>query len=97
MTFPLGSLRSEGAAPGKGSERRAESTASSAASSSSSARVTGRLHRVPPPTIVEQLEPVENTFRFQALLFAGGVVWLLALLACLGASQGAEMLRRRLD
>ena len=72
MTFPLGSLRSDGAAPSKGGERRIDATAS--------VRVTGRLHRQPPAQTIEPAEPVENTARFQAGLLVGGLLWLLALL-----------------
>jgi S-DNA-T family DNA segregation ATPase FtsK/SpoIIIE len=72
MTFPLGSLRSDGAAPARGKERRAEATPP---------RVTGRLHRVPAAPVVEAQAPIEHTLRFQAALLFGGVLWLLMLLA----------------
>jgi len=72
MTFPLGSLRSDGAAPARGNERRAEATPP---------RVTGRLHRVPAAPVVEAQAPIEHTLRFQAALLFGGVLWLLMLLA----------------
>jgi S-DNA-T family DNA segregation ATPase FtsK/SpoIIIE len=76
MTFPLGSLRSDGAPPlaqAKGGDRRADAAAN--------LRVTGRLHRVPSAPPVEPTEPIENTLRFQAALLLGSVLWLLALLA----------------
>lgn len=80
MTFPLGSLRSEGAAPAKGSDRsRAEPAAG--------VRVSGRLHRVPAAPVVEPSTPVENTLRFQAGLLLGSVLWLLALLAMLSHNR----------
>ncbi len=80
MTFPLGSLRSEGAAPAKGSDRsRAEPAAG--------VRVSGRLHRVPAAPVVEPSTPVENTLRFQAGLLLGSVFWLLALLAMLSHNR----------
>ncbi|MBI3384342.1 MAG: DNA translocase FtsK 4TM domain-containing protein [Aquabacterium sp.] len=80
MTFPLGSLRSEGAAPAKGSDRnRAEPAAG--------VRVSGRLHRVPAAPLVEPAAPVENTLRFQAGLLLGSVFWLLALLAMLSHNR----------
>ncbi|MBI5926920.1 MAG: DNA translocase FtsK 4TM domain-containing protein [Aquabacterium sp.] len=80
MTFPLGSLRSEGAAPGKGSDR-------GRADSAPGVRVSGRLHRVPAAPVVEQAEPLENTLRFQAGLLLGGVFWLLALLSMLSHNR----------
>jgi len=76
MTFPLGSLRSDGAPPlaqAKGGDRRTDAAAN--------LRVTGRLHRVPTAPCVEPAEPIENTLRFQAALLLGSVLWLLALLA----------------
>ncbi|MBI2732236.1 MAG: DNA translocase FtsK 4TM domain-containing protein [Aquabacterium sp.] len=80
MTFPLGSLRSEGAAPAKASDRsRAEPAAG--------VRVSGRLHRVPVAPVVEPSTPVENTLRFQAGLLLGGVFLLLALLAMLSHNR----------
>ncbi|KGM41238.1 cell division protein FtsK [Aquabacterium sp. NJ1] len=80
MTFPLGSLRSEGAAPAKGSDRsRAEPAAG--------VRVSGRLHRVPAAPVVEPSPPVENTLRFQAGLLLGSVFWVLALLAMLSHNR----------
>ncbi|HYR24886.1 MAG TPA: DNA translocase FtsK 4TM domain-containing protein, partial [Aquabacterium sp.] len=63
MTFPLGSLQSDGGAP--------------------ASRVGGRLHRVPVTASVEPSAPIEHTFRFQAALLIGGVLWVLALLALL--------------
>jgi S-DNA-T family DNA segregation ATPase FtsK/SpoIIIE len=80
MTFPLGSLRSDGAASGKAAERgRADPVAG--------VRVSGRLHRMPVAPVVEPTEPVENTFRFQAGLLAGFLVWLLTLLAMLSHNR----------
>jgi S-DNA-T family DNA segregation ATPase FtsK/SpoIIIE len=73
MTFPLGSLRSDGAAPTKGSERRADNAGG--------ARVNARLHRVLATPVAEPTEPIENTFRFQAGLLLSSVLWLLGLLA----------------
>jgi S-DNA-T family DNA segregation ATPase FtsK/SpoIIIE len=78
MTFPLGSLRSEGAAPAKAGERRTEAPASVRG---------GRLHRVPVTPVVKPACPVENTFRFQAGLLVGGVLWLLALLAMISHNR----------
>ncbi|TAK88563.1 MAG: DNA translocase FtsK [Aquabacterium sp.] len=80
MTFPLGSLRSEGAAPGKGSDR-------GRADAAPGVRVSGRLHRVPAAPVVEPSEPLENTLRFQAGLLLGGVFWLLALLSMLSHNR----------
>jgi len=72
MTFPLGSLQSEGAASAKRGDRRVEPA---------SPRVTGRLHRSPVDTSAAIAPPAEGTLRFQASVLLGGVVWLLALLA----------------
>nr|WP_315199204.1 DNA translocase FtsK 4TM domain-containing protein [uncultured Aquabacterium sp.] len=72
MTFPLGSLQSEGAASAKRGDRRAEPA---------SPRVTGRLHRSPVDTSAAIAPPAEGTFRFQAAVLLCGVLWLLALLA----------------
>ncbi len=80
MTFPLGSLRSEGAAPIKGGDRRSDPAATGV-------RVSGRLHRVPATPHVEPVAPIENTVRFQVGLMAGGVLWLLALLAMVSHSR----------
>ena len=41
----------------------------------------GRHHRVPRAPVVPQVEPVEQTLRFQATLLIGGVMWLLVVLA----------------
>jgi S-DNA-T family DNA segregation ATPase FtsK/SpoIIIE len=88
MTFPLGSLQSEGAAAPKGKARRgAEAAAAVASSAASSLRVTGRFHRVPAVPSVEPMAPLENTFRFQAALLLGGVLWLLALLALISHNR----------
>ena len=73
MTFPLGSLHSDTAGSGKGTERRAEAAGA--------ARTTGRLHRVPKAPVVAPVEPVEQTLRFQAALLLGGVLWILVVLA----------------
>ncbi len=79
MTFPLGSMRAEGAAPAKGGGRSSEAATSRA--------MTGRLHRVPVTHAPEPSEPVENTLRFQLGLLLGGVFWLLGLLALLSHSR----------
>ncbi len=71
MTYPLGSLNADG------SERTDDRRADPA----NSLRLTGRLHRQPHVTTVEPAVPVETTFRFQAGLLIGGVLWLLMLLA----------------
>ena len=78
MTFPLGSLRTEGGAAPRGGDRRAEAAAAPA-------RASGRLHRAqmaaalaPTP---EPVTPPEHTLRFQAALLFGAVLWLLFLLA----------------
>ncbi|WP_298010314.1 DNA translocase FtsK [uncultured Aquabacterium sp.] len=83
MTFPLGSLRTEGAAT-RGGERRSEPGAAPA-------RASGRLHRAQmaaslarPP---ESTTPPEHTLRFQAALLIGAVVWLLFLLAMLSHNR----------
>ena len=84
MTFPLGSLQSDGAAPAskakgkasKGGERRTE-----AASASGPGRVSGRLSRAALQAPAVAAEPAEHTLRFQLGLLLGGVVWLLACLA----------------
>lgn len=83
MTFPLGSLRTEGAAT-RGGERRSEPGAAPA-------RASGRLHRAqlaaslarPPESAI----PPEHTLRFQAALLIGAVVWLLFLLAMLSHNR----------
>ncbi|RTL29773.1 MAG: DNA translocase FtsK [Burkholderiales bacterium] len=80
MTFPLGSLRSEGAAPVKGSDR-------SRADASANVRVSGRLHRVQSAPVMEPAVPVENTLRFQGGLLLGSVLWVLALLAMLSHNR----------
>ena len=43
--------------------------------------MTGRLHRVPQAPVVTPVEPVEQTWRFQAALLLGGVLWILVVLA----------------
>jgi S-DNA-T family DNA segregation ATPase FtsK/SpoIIIE len=83
MTFPLGSLRTEGAAT-RGGERRSEPGAAPA-------RASGRLHRAqlaaslarPPESAI----PPEHTLRFQAALLIGAVLWLLFLLAMLSHNR----------
>ncbi|MBH1988059.1 MAG: DNA translocase FtsK 4TM domain-containing protein [Burkholderiales bacterium] len=74
MTFPLGSLQSDGAPATKRNERRAEPAAP---------RVSGRLHRSPQVETVVPAVPLEHTFRFQAAVLLGGVLWLLLVLAML--------------
>jgi S-DNA-T family DNA segregation ATPase FtsK/SpoIIIE len=80
MTFPLGSLRSDGAVPSKGSDRGLVDPAAGV-------RVSGRLHRVPVAPVVDQPESLENTVRFQAGLLLGGVFWLLALFSMLSHNR----------
>jgi len=72
MSYPLGSLNQDGAAP-RPDERRLDPA--------TSLRLTGRLHRPAVPTSAEPESPPETSVRFQAGLLLGGVALLLLLLA----------------
>ena len=72
MTFPLGSLQSDGAAPPRQAGR---------GEASGAGRVGSRLSRNALPEPVDVPLAPEHTLRFQMALLFGGVAWLLALLA----------------
>ena len=72
MTFPLGSLQSDGPATPRQAGRSEASGAS---------RVGSRLSRNALPEPVDVPLAPEHTLRFQMALLFGGVAWLLTLLA----------------
>jgi DNA segregation ATPase FtsK/SpoIIIE, S-DNA-T family len=83
MTFPLGSLQSEPRAEGRSSRKGGERRADAAPTT----RMTGRLHRVQQAPAPEPAVPIENTVRFQVILLAGAVLWVLGVLAMLTHSR----------